>query len=69
MSYVSATENFTEPRFGHAWRTQNGIPHATVYLGPLSSLTFEDPAEARAAATACNQAADAMDALPPQVTS
>ena len=50
--------------FGHAWLDDVGARHAAVYLG-AATITFRDPTQARAAAAACTQAAEALEALPP----
>ena len=62
---INITERAEEPpRYGHAWRDDGGALHATLTFGQ-SWVTFGGPADARAAAAACIQAAEAMEALPP----
>jgi hypothetical protein len=64
VSVAHVAEEFQEPWFGHAWRSTEGKAFASVHLGTYSSLSFDSPGDARAAAAACNQAAAAMEALP-----
>jgi hypothetical protein len=58
---------FGEPRFGHAWRGEDGRLHAAVYLG-ASWVELSDPAAARALAAEAIRAAEAMEELPPATT-
>lgn len=62
---INITERAEEPpRYGHAWRDDEGTLHATITFGQ-SWITFGSPADARASAVACIRAAEAMEALPP----
>jgi len=64
LSYISTDSEIKDPRFGSAWRTDRGAIRATVYLSPRSPfLSFDSPADARAAGAACIEAAEAMDCL------
>ena len=64
MSYISTDSEIKDPRFGSAWRTDRGAIRATVYLSPRSPfLSFDSPADARAVAAACIEAAEAMERL------
>jgi hypothetical protein len=66
-SYIAVNSDFAEPRFtGHVWRDDYGIVNATVDTVRKSGayscwLAFDDPADARALATACTEAAEAME--------
>ena len=63
-SYISTDSDIKNPRFGSAWRADRGVICATVYLSPSSPfLSFDSPADARAVAAACTEAAEAMDRL------
>ena len=67
MSNLSASTSITEARYsGHVWRAKDNRINATVDFtsqGGDSSFwfCFDDPALARAVATACTEAAEAME--------
>jgi hypothetical protein len=63
MSYISSDSDVKEPRFGSVWRADRGVTCATVYLGGTAFLSFDSPADARALAAVCTEAAEAMDRL------
>ena len=67
MSYITTDSDITGPHFGHAWTTAAGIS-ANVYLSEndASRLVFDSPEDARAAAAACLEAAEAMERLAEQ---
>ena len=68
-SYLSTHADVTDPRFtGHVWRDGDGQVNGTVDIAPKRAahacwLAFDDPADARALAAACIEAAEAMEAL------
>lgn len=62
MSYVSSDSDMSGPRHDHVWRVEDGSIYATVRLGG-STLYFSSAADARAVATECAKAAEAMDRL------
>ena len=68
-SYLSSHADITDPRFtGHVWRDNDGKINATVDIAPKTGrhscwLCFGDPADARAVAAACTEAAEAMERL------
>ena len=67
MSYLSTDSDVEGPRFGSVWRADHGPICATVHLGPGTTfLSFDSPADARAVAAACIEAAEAMDRLAEQ---
>lgn len=61
-SRVHIDADLTDPYFGHAWRDADGDVFATARLGG-AYLVFTSAADARAAAAACMEAADAHDKL------
>ena len=64
MSYISTDSDVKDPRFGSAWRADRGAICAAVYLGSGATfLSFDSPADARAVAAACIEAAEAMERL------
>ena len=65
MSYISTGTDIEDPHFGHSWRADSGTIHATVYLSRPSStfVNFDSPGDARAAAAACIEAAEALERL------
>jgi hypothetical protein len=65
VSYISTDTSIVEPSHRHAWRADDGTIHATVRLSSESAtfLSFDSPADARAVAAACIEAAEAMDRL------
>ena len=69
MSYISTDSDVEGPRFGSVWRADHGPICATVRLSPGGAstfLSFDSPADARAVAAACTEAAEAMDRLAEQ---
>jgi hypothetical protein len=68
-SYLSSHTDIADPKFtGHVWRDGEGAINATVDITPKRAahscwLCFDDPADARAVAAACTEAADAMERL------
>ena len=69
MSYISTDSEITGPRFGNVWRADRGEICATVRLSPGGAstfLSFDSPADARAVAAACTEAAEAMERLAEQ---
>jgi hypothetical protein len=65
VSYISTDSKIKEPHFGHSWRAGSGTIHATVYLSRAGStfVNFDSPGDARAAAAACTEAAEALERL------
>ena len=65
MSSINISADMPEPRFGHAWRSDDGTIHAVIRFQDQTwpYLAFDDPAEARSLAAACTEAAEAMDRL------
>ena len=64
MSYICTDSDLKGPRFGNVWRTDHGSICATVHLdGARTYISFDSPADARAVAAACTEAAEAMDRL------
>ncbi len=66
MSYTSTHADIQGARFtGHVWRSEGGVINGTVELsetaGARSWLSFDSPADARALAAACTEAAEEMD--------
>jgi hypothetical protein len=68
VSYISTDSSVEGPRFGNVWRADRGVICTTVRLGPAAGtfLSFDSPADARAVAAACIEAAEAMDRLAEQ---
>jgi len=64
MSSTATTHtDISKPAFGLAWRDKRGEPHASVNLGPMCILYFGSAEDARAAAAACTEAAEAISRL------
>ena len=65
MSYFAVDAHVGQPKVGHAWRDDAGAIHATVYVSESSSSAFffDSPADARAMAAKCTEAAEAMEAI------
>jgi hypothetical protein len=63
MSFVSSDSNLKTPHLRRTWRNDDGSNHATVELSPGATLYFDSPADARAVAAACIEAAEALDRL------
>jgi hypothetical protein len=66
-SYMASNAALSALRFtGHVWRDRDGNVNATVDAfredgGHSCWLAFDDPADARALAAACTEAAEAME--------
>lgn len=65
MDHIYTAGAITGPRFGHAWRDQEGKPHGTVYLNTAAHLDFSDPELAREVAAVLLTCANAMETPPP----
>jgi hypothetical protein len=63
MSFVSSDSNLKAPHVRRTWRNDDGTGHTTVELSPGTALYFDSPADARAVAAACTEAAEALDRL------
>ncbi len=65
MSYFAIDAHVGRPKIGRAWRDAAGAIHATVYVSESSvgAFFFDSPADARAMAEKCIEAAEAMEAL------
>lgn len=61
-SYVATYSDIAAPRFGHAWRNQEGNPCASLSLGN-AEITFRSSATADAVIAAVTEARDALAAL------
>jgi hypothetical protein len=62
VSFASIDSQITKPHYRRPWRNDDGSVHATVALGE-STLYFGSAEDARAAAEACTEAAEALDRL------
>jgi hypothetical protein len=62
VSFASIDTRITQPHYRRAWRNDDGTIHATVALGE-STLYFDSARDAREAAAACTEAAEALDRL------
>ena len=63
-SYISTDSDIKDPRVGSAWRANDGAIFAAVRLGSGATfISFDSPADARAVAAACIEAAEAMERL------
>ena len=67
MSHIHTAGRLEGVRFGHTWRDDSGVPHATVDFG-VSWIEFSSAADAEQFANACIAARDAIGALPPAAT-
>ena len=64
MSYIATDSEITRSWFSQAWRADRGDICATVRLGSGTTfMSFDSPADARAVAAACIEAAEAMERL------
>ena len=64
MSNISTDSEIAGPRFVQVRRADRGAIWATVWLGTGATfLSFDSPADARAVAAACTEAAEAMERL------
>jgi hypothetical protein len=62
---TSTDASIKRPYVAPAWRAKDGTGRAAVYLSTenSSTLVFDNPAEARAVAVACTEAAVALERL------
>jgi hypothetical protein len=62
MSWLSLRPDVSNPCMGHVWR-HGGEVFADIRLGKDADMVFASPADARAVAAACIEAAGAMEQL------
>jgi hypothetical protein len=63
MSWLSLRPDIKDPHFGQAWRGNGGAIYALVEFGREVHVTFSSAEDARASASACIEAAEAMERL------
>ena len=65
MTGINMCADMPEPKLGHVWRADDGTIHAVIRFQGQTwpYLAFDAPAEARALAAACTEAAEALDRL------
>jgi hypothetical protein len=66
VSNISTDSEIAGPRFGQAWRAEDGRICGTVRLAPGSNatfLSFDDPADVRDTIAALTETLEAMERL------